>query len=292
MINQLTTTSFAAALALASASQAAVSIQELFDGAPLDTSINGWGGSATAIGQTGIWATNGNANQKTANNFNVDGSTLPGLPSNAGAQGGVYNGTGNYGTNIYATRALAAAIDFNVDRELFFSVRLRNAGDTAMGIGLAAGANGSAEFVGAGFSWNNYTGGNGNAAYIAHGTLDGARGVYEQAAAEAASSVNGYGLLVGRISISSAGNDLIDIKRYAENSTIDELPNVTWSAHSEVDSSMSASHLLLWMNGTGNGELDAIRFGDSWQSVTGVPEPSAALLGGLGVLALLRRRRK
>lgn len=176
MMNKLTTASFEAALAMSSTSQAAVSIQELFDDAPADTTINGWGGSATAIGQTGNWATNGATNQTTAGNFNVAGNTLPGLAPQAAAQGGLYrSGVTNYGTNIYATRALATTIDFGVDQTIFFSVNLRNGGDTAMGIGLAAGASGPAEFVGAGFSWNNFTGGNGNAAYISHGTLDGRR---------------------------------------------------------------------------------------------------------------------
>lgn len=37
--------------------------------------------------------------------------------------------------------------------------------------------------------------------------------------------------------------------------------------------------------------LDEIRFGASYGEVLAIPEPSAALLGGLGLLALLRRRR-
>jgi len=36
---------------------------------------------------------------------------------------------------------------------------------------------------------------------------------------------------------------------------------------------------------------DEIRFGATFADVSPVPEPSAALLGALGVLALLRRRR-
>lgn len=36
--------------------------------------------------------------------------------------------------------------------------------------------------------------------------------------------------------------------------------------------------------------MDNLKIGDSWSSVA-IPEPSAALLGGLGLLALLRRRR-
>ncbi|QQL45587.1 PEP-CTERM sorting domain-containing protein [Sulfuriroseicoccus oceanibius] len=282
--------------AMIGSSSAALHIQELFDGMAADTNIGGQGDSSTTVGLTGTWAATGSTGINTANNFNVDGGTLPGLASNAGAQGGVWNGTGSWDTGIYATRGMTSSIDFNSDGVIYFSVRLRNHGDTAMGMGFASGAGGSSEFVGAGFSWNNFTGGSGNAAYISHGTLDGGQGVYGQQAAEAAGGVNGYGLLVGRITLSSTGNDLIDIMRYAENDTIDNnLSSISWTAQSAFDSSMSASHLLLWMNGSGGGELDAIRVGSDWVDVTGVnavPEPSSTALLGLGGLALILRRRK
>lgn len=41
----------------------------------------------------------------------------------------------------------------------------------------------------------------------------------------------------------------------------------------------------------GSSSADEFRLGTEWRDVTTVPEPSAALLGGLGVLGLLRRRR-
>lgn len=289
-------------------SHGAIIAQELFDNVSggADSTLNGKGDTASSVGMTGTWLSNGNTTTIfTASNFNVDGGTLPGLSSNAGAQGGIYRaGASNFGTNLYATRQLTTTVDFNTSQTIYFSVRLRNHGDTAMGIGLASGANGAAEFVGAGFHWNTSTGldsqNSANAAYISYGTLDqnltGANdGVYASQAHETAGSVNGYGLLVGRITINSAGNDVIEIKRYAENSVIDsDLSSISWSATSSVNSSMNASHLLLWMNGNGGGELDAIRLGTTWQDVTGVtpvPEPAIALLGSLGVLGLLRRRR-
>jgi MYXO-CTERM domain-containing protein len=44
-------------------------------------------------------------------------------------------------------------------------------------------------------------------------------------------------------------------------------------------------------NGSGSAKYDELRIGATWNDVTTVPEPRAALLGGLGMLALLRRRR-
>ena len=267
-------------VASASVVNADILIQELFDNITSgDASLNGLGGTATSVGLAGNWATNGSTGIYTANNFNVNGNTLPGLPSNGGAQGGIWNATGSYGTSIYATRELSTPVNFAEERTIFFSVRLNNVGDTAMGVGLASGSATTSDFVGAGFSWNNAfpigSGSNvaGNAPYISYGKLDGAQqnGVYGIRAYEAGNPVNSYGLLVGRIKIHASGADEIDIKRYAPNQAIDTSLNaIVWSARSTVDTSMSATHLLLWMNGQSSGELDAIRFGDTWTDVTGV----------------------
>lgn len=50
---------------------------------------------------------------------------------------------------------------------------------------------------------------------------------------------------------------------------------------------------LLFKTGSSlaNSQFDEVRIGDSYASVAAIPEPRAALLGGLGLLALLRRRR-
>lgn len=271
--------------ATASAANASILIQELFDNisngnAPLNT----LGSTPSSVGLTGTWTSNASTGIYTANNFNVIGATLPGLPPgtlNAGVpvNGGVWNNVGNWNTQVYATRPLTTTIDFGVDRVIYFSVRLRNPGDTAMGVGLASGAGPTDQFVGAGFTWNNAaplaTGTNiaGNSSYISYGVLNGTvqNGVYGIRSYEGQNTVNTYGLLVGRITIKAAGDDIIQIKRYPENAVIDnDLNAVVWSTSSTVNSSMVANQLLLWMNGQGNGELDAIRFGDTWTDVTGV----------------------
>ncbi len=292
-------------MASASCIHAGILVQELFDGISSgNATIDGAGDTATSIGMSGVWATHGNPGIFTADNFNVDGSVLPGLPSNNGVNGGVWNNTASWAGNIYATRPLAEPIDFDTDREIFFSVRLNNEGDTAAGVGLATGGTPEDEFVGAGFSWTNArsiaTGQNeaGNAAYISHGTLNNTTatvngvpnvivdGVYGIRAFGLAGGVNGNGLLVGRITISSTGEDVIEIKRYAENDTIDnDLGAVSWTVTSTVDSLMSASHLVLWVNGSGTGQLDAIRIGETWTDVTGVElaGPEQPALAGAGV---------
>ncbi len=298
-------TLLAAVLTMAiSPTRAAIITQELFDGIAgpppgTDSTLDGKAGTSSSSGVSGTWTVNGSTDTIfTASNFNVNGN-LPGLPSNDGATGGVWKAGGNnWGTNIYATIPLSNPISFANSQTIYFSVRLNNSGDTAMGVGLAAGSGGAAEFIGAGFSWNTATsiggttGDANNSAYISHGTLDAASGVYGIRAHEAAGSVNGLGLLVGRIIIQDGSPDLIDIARYAPDATIAADPgSASWVASSSYDTSMSASHLLLWINGAGTGELDAIRVGTDWASVTGVPEPSAFLLGSAGLLALLRRRR-
>jgi hypothetical protein len=276
-------------MASATGIHASILVQELFDGISSGATLDGAGNTATSIGLTGAWKTNGSQGIFTADNFDVDGFTLPGLPSNQGTSGGVYNNTNSYDTTIYATRPLAVPINFNTDRKIFFSVRLNNSGATAMGIGLSTGNTPADDFVGAGLSWDNArsaaSGQNeaGDAAVISYGTLNPTLatvngtdnvivdGPYSIRAFEPAGSATGYGLLVGRITMSSTGNDVIEIKRYAENQTIDNnLEAISWSAQSTFNSTMSASQLILWMNGTGTGELDAIRIGDTWTDVTGV----------------------
>lgn len=266
--------------ASASMANASIFIQELFDDiSTANATLTGAGDTATSLGMTGTWLINASTGIFTANNFNVEGATLPGLPSNNGANGGIWNNTGAWNTSIYATRPLATPIDFAVDRVIYFSVRLNNPGDTSMGVGLASGDGPADQFVGAGFTWNNAiplgSSSNiaGNSSYLSHGNLDGTvdSGVYGIRVFEGQNTVNAYGLLVGRITIKATGNDTIQIKRYADNATIDnDLDAIVWSATSTVDSSMTASRLLLWMNGQGSGELDAIRFGDTWTDVTGV----------------------
>lgn len=60
------------------------------------------------------------------------------------------------------------------------------------------------------------------------------------------------------------------------------------TAHSFLDTSISASAFdRVGFLTAGNLDVETVQF----NNITVVPEPSAALLGGLGLLGLLRRRR-
>lgn len=282
-----------------------VLVQELFDGIDgpppgSGSTLNGKGDTATTIGLTGTWVTNGGEGIYTASNFNT-GTGYPGPGSSNGVLGGVWNRTNSYNRDIYATRPLATTIDFSLSQTIYFSVYLANPGDTSMGIGLASGAGGSSEFVGSGLSWNNAsqiggtTGSANNTSYISYGNLDTADGVYGIRASDSPGSVNGSSFLVGRLTINEFGNDLIDIATYGTGDTIESDPSlVTWSASGSYDSVMMASHLVIWMNGGsfGGGELDGIRMGTTWADVTVIPEPGSMTMGALGFAIILRRRRR
>ena len=83
-----------------SSAHADLLVRELWDaiaGPPpgTDATLNGKGDTATSVGMTGSWLTNGSTGIFTASSFNTDGG-LPGLPSNAGQNGGVWNNVGNW----------------------------------------------------------------------------------------------------------------------------------------------------------------------------------------------------
>jgi hypothetical protein len=292
------------ALAHTPAVHAAVAIQELFDGMAPDTTINGQGNSASSIGLTGTWVQNAGGNViSTANNFNVQ--PLPGLAPQQSALGGIWMNGGDWSTNIWATRPLASAVNFAANNVTYFSFRLNNTGDTAMGFGFASGSAATSEFAGVGAHWDNQTDLSGaqarNSLYSTWGTLDqnlagNNDGPYAMRAHTAEGTVNGKALIVGQLTTSAAGSDVLKLKMYFDGNTIDDnLDTISWSLTDNFNSSMSANNLLLWINGSGNGELDAIRVGPTWLDVTGVaavPEPSSTFLGALALMGMFRRRRQ
>lgn len=97
-----------------------------------------------------------------------------------------------------------------------------------------------------------------------------------------------YALIVGRITwgATALDNDVIDIF----------LPGTDLALPASVHSSLSvvvdqSGYDTITMARGDAMVMDEIRFGSDFASVVPVPEPSAALLGAIGALALLRRRR-
>jgi hypothetical protein len=296
-------------LSIVSAAPAAVTIQELFDNSALNVSLDGQGAgltSSTGFAGGSAWAVNaGGAVMSTANNFNVVSGapdTIPGLSPQATGPGGIWVNTGgNWSTNIFATRQLATPIDLNSPQTIYFSFRINNTGDTGLGVGLASGSSITSNFIGAGGHWNNQAdlvgGSAANSLYMTGGLLNqdlagNNDGPYAALVHTTAGTLNGRALIVGRLTLGVAG-DQIDLKQYDPGSAIDANPGaVSWSLSTPFNETWTATHLLLWANGSGNGELDAVRFGNTWLDVTGVPEPGSAALTLLAGAFLAARRRR
>lgn len=290
----------AAALLMMPVANATILVQELFDGIGADISINGQAATASSIGLTGTWTRNGSTDSIfTANNFN-SGPTLPGLAPSNGIQGGVWNSGGAYNTGTWATISLTSAISHNTLQTIYFSFHQANGGDTAAGVGLATGNTAAAQFIGTGTTWNVATADTiaaGNSLTTSYGTLG--SNVYTFHNTSGAGTINGQALIVGKISIATNGTASVQSTFYQAGETITNNPDaLTWKTSGSMTATGDYTKLLVWLNGGGGGELDAIRLGTTWQDVTGVtavPEPSTYGLMGASALAtaaFIRRRRR
>ena len=282
-----------ATLALVPTTRAATFIRELFDGSSNNVSVAGQGAnlvSGIGFAPGSAWAVNTGGTIFTASNFDVvNGSpdTLPGLSPRLSTLGGLWKGGGNdWGTTIWATRQLdgAAQVNFAQDRVVFFSFRFNNSGDSAMGLGFASGSANTSAFLGVGAHWNGHTAldavSDPNSIYITDGVLNQSYannnvGPYASRAHTVAGTVNGNGLVVGRLTLRSSGAETLEVKLYLPGTAIDsDLTaiswNLTYSVTNTAVTNMVATHLLCWLNGSGTGQLDAFRVGSEWLDVTGV----------------------
>ena len=265
-------------------------VTELWDGVG-DGDINGLGDGTTSQGfQPGsIWYANFSSYIKVAQNFDVaDGSNpFPGLSPNGGQVAGLWSDVWGWGgdthlwdTRIWATRQLAssAQINFAGDGVYWLAVRINNGGDSAGGIGLTSAGDGSGEFLGVGAMWNNAGGGKANnAIYISNGTL-GSDSPYAIRANSAAGAIDGKGLLLARLTTHATSPDKLEATVVKAGQTLPADPaSINWLTSFELDSSMTGSHFLLWMNGTYPFEMDAIRIATTYAEAAALPYVGADL---------------
>lgn len=269
---------------IACTADAALMVRELWEGVGNGT-INGTGDGATSLGfePGSTWFQNAGSIEVAAN-FNLVNTpdNIPGLPASWGGLGGLWFNASSWNTGAWATRQLAAEaqVDFTADDVIYMAVRLNNAGDSALGMGLASGGDSTAGFLGAGFHWNNATGLDGqnsaNSLYLTGGTLDqdlegNNDGPYAILAHTAAGVVNGKALLLCRLTTSSTGNDTLAAELYLPGTTVPVNPaTIAWDVSYSTNLSMLATHLLVWLNGDGTEELDAIRIGRTFIDVVGL----------------------
>ena len=108
---------------------------------------------------------------------------------------------------------------------------------------------------------------------------------------------NDAAFIVAEFLTQAVGNDTVSLKAYRftpGTGAIDLNPDdVIWDVTKFFDGNGTLDQLGIFMEARSpqNPEIDEIRLGQTWLDVTSIPEPSTALLGGLGLLALLRRRR-
>lgn len=268
------------------AANGALMVRELWEGVGSST-LGGMGDGATSIGfePGSTWYVNLGTLMRVASDFNlVSGApdTLPGLPPLVSGLGGIWgDDTGLsmvWDTGCWATRQLAAGAQVNLaaDGVVYIAVRLNNAGDTACGVGFSSAGDATGDFIGAGFMWNNAGGGAANnAVYITGGNLASAT-PYTILANGAAGQINGRGLMVCRLTTVASGNDTIEAKVFPPGTAVPADPStIAWDTSLAFASDSLATHLLMWMNGSGQDELDAIRIGRSFVDVIGIEVRSA-----------------
>ena len=93
---------------------------------------------------------------------------------------------------------------------------------------------------------------------------------------------------VARITLNlGAANDVIDLWVAATGSPVD----VSGAPMATTSNRDLANVSIIRIMGNNDQKFDNLKIGTTMLDVAAIPEPSAALLGGLGMLALLRRRR-
>jgi hypothetical protein len=87
--------------------------------------------------------------------------------------------------------------------------------------------------------------------------------------------------------------NVYSVVTYAPTDTVPVAEPTTWEgAYSGSASNATLDGIRLWIGAVTTGQFDEIRIGNTWASVTAVPEPSAVLLAVAAGLGLTRTRRR
>ena len=261
--------------------QGAVVIYEGFDyNSPGDVQGNGPGApSGSSLGLSGTWGGD--------NRLDVIGGSLGYGSLQTSGNSAQYTGTGGGGGNlgININGDLAAAGLLNNSTTLWFSVVMNfvDVGNDEFAFTI-----GTAEpFT------NNLQGGNGVGVYVSSGGAAQAALYNAGTLQSATGSTNFQGttqLIVGRIDWGIDGSTADNLTLYAPGSDLDITGHDFSTASVDLVQS-GLSRIGIWARNGDSDSIDEIRFGSTLADVTPVPEPSAALLGAVGALLLLRRRR-
>lgn len=290
---------FAAALTGLTQSQAALLVYESFADTTGGQSINGYQTTTSgySTGLSGTWSLQGGSNQaltqNTSSDWNVAQSTNGYSIEQNGGNYHYWEASGGAWAAQRAQSTLGSTIDMSNNGTWYLSFFFKGGNiDSLFQAGLNDGT--TELMVGQG--------------YGANGTTQGVDAWYQTIGANPAgtSSVNPpfstwtAQFLVAKFEKTDSGNtDSLAVSfinyNLGSTSTIDLSDPTSWlytETITGVDNTFTNLQLKV---GGPNGNypaIDEIRVGETWADVTGViPEPSSALLGGLGLLALLRRRR-
>jgi hypothetical protein len=253
-------------------------IRELWDNVGIGV-IDGKGNGTTSVGLDPAegWHLNADTLITVAQDFDVEGPAGP--PYSLGHQAALWrNGGDNWDPASWATRLLAssAQIDFTGTADYWITARIDNSGDTAMGVGLASGSDASSEFVGVGAIWNTASAIDSsdaaNSLYISSGSLNQSLGGNNNGpcaiqAHSPAGTIDGKGTIVAHLTI-NGGSYTIQASVFKPGDKIPATPGgITWQVSYSGSSSMLANHLLIWLNGSGTGDVDAVRVADSYDAM-------------------------
>jgi hypothetical protein len=238
--------------------------------------VAGYSG-ASSIGLSGVWATPTDGGAMAIQAAPVWGTLM----------GATYPAVENTSWNItQATRAMTSSLDLTVDNTYYLSYYLESdQADTLSQVGLINSA-GTMELM-AGNAYNG--GGKGITAYF------GAVGGDPQANANGTSLDGGWAgehrQYQAVYEFTRVGGDLSAIINYYSGSYA-TAGGVAVSTRTVDLGAVSDTFDTLTFQQSGWNVLDNIAIGDTLSSVTAVPEPSVAAIGGLGILALFALKRK